>query len=127
MKDDVKKLQRLLRAQSVMEGQAQLLVTQISIDVVSLERKLEAAKTAVNSAQLSMLFSDLYVGHQIRLIDARKQKQGELQDALVRLQREKIKSKKVGEKLDKAISRQKRELEERALLEIFDRTSHHIV
>jgi len=118
----VQKLTRLLAAQQVMENQAQSLMSNLSLRKVELERRIAAAGETVEKSEIAMLFSDLHLGHQLKLIDEKTILEVEFQSALQKLQIEKMKSKRLGERLKQARYQQQRRIEEDLIFEQLDRT-----
>ena len=118
---NVKKLTRLLNSQMVVESQAQQAMIVISGELAQIEKQIEAAQNSVASSDMAMLFSDLYLGHQLKLIDQKAALEIELQAAAKALQMERLKSKRIGERLKQARYLEQRHIDELLTLEQLDR------
>ena len=118
---NVKKLTRLLNSQMVVESQAQQAMIAISGELAQIEKQIEAAQNSVASSDMAMLFSDLYLGHQLKLIDQKAALEIELQAAAKALQMERLKSKRIGERLKQAQYLEQRYIDELLTLEQLDR------
>ena len=118
---NVKKLTRLLNSQMVVESQAQQAVIAVSGELAQIEKQIEAAQNSVASSDMAMLFSDLYLGHQLKLIDQKAALEIEVQAAAKALQLERLKSKRIGERLKQAQYLEQRYIDELLTLEQLDR------
>ena len=118
---NVKKLTRLLNSQMVVESQAQQAMIVISGELAQIEKQIEAAQNSVASSDMAMLFSDLYLGHQLKLIDQKAALEIEVQAAAKVLQMERLKSKRIGERLKQARYLEQRHIDELLTLEQLDR------
>ena len=118
---NVKKLTRLLNSQMVVESQAQQAMIAVSGELAQIEKQIEAAQNSVASSDMAMLFSDLYLGHQLKLIDQKAALEIEVQAAAKVLQMERLKSKRIGERLKQARYLEQRHIDELLTLEQLDR------
>ena len=118
---NVKKLTRLLNSQMVVESQAQQAMIAVSGELAQIEKQIEAAQNSVASSDMAMLFSDLYLGHQLKLIDQKAALEIEVQAAAKALQMERLKSKRIGERLKQAQYLEQRYIDELLTLEQLDR------
>ena len=118
---NVKKLTRLLNSQRVVESQAQQAMIAVSGELAQIEKQIEAAQNSVASSDMAMLFSDLYLGHQLKLIDQKAALEIEVQAAAKVLQMERLKSKRIGERLKQARYLEQRHIDELLTLEQLDR------